>query len=184
LRDTVLARRYAKALFDLALEKQVLDDIHKEVVTFSELLKNNQDLRLFFFAQDISHKQKANILARLLDHKVSKIFQNFMLILVRKGRASVFPTVVEELARLVDKYYKRIHAMTTTAVAIEDGLRERLKTTLDGIYGADVSISNKVDPAILGGIIVRIEGQVLDGSLYHQLQRLKKAMLEKKFESV
>ena len=183
MRNTVLARRYAKALFDLALEKQVLDDIHKEVISFSELIDDNQDLRLFFFAQDISNQQKAAILKQLLDKKVTKIFQNFMQVLVKKGRASVYPTVVEELGRLVDQHYKLIHAITTTAVAMEDELQERLKTALDGLYEGDVDISNKVDPSILGGIIVQVEGQVLDGSLYNQLQRLKKSMIEKDFES-
>jgi F-type H+-transporting ATPase subunit delta len=107
-----------------------------------------------------------------------------MQVFVKKGRASVYPTVVVEFGKLVDKHYKRMHAITTTAVAMEDELQNRLKTALDGLYEADVGISNKVDPSILGGIIVQVEGQVLDGSLFNQLQRLKKSMIEKDFETV
>jgi F-type H+-transporting ATPase subunit delta len=179
-----LARRYAGALFDLALEKTVLPDIHEELLSFLELLNKNQDFRLFFNAQDVSNQQKADVVGKVLDHQASERFRNFLYVLLRKGRAEIYPTVVAEFTRLVDKYNKRIHATTTTAVALDEGLRSRLKSALDSMFSADVGITNNVDPAILGGIIVQVEGRILDGSLQNQLQRLKKSMIESGHESL
>jgi len=79
-----------------------------------------------------------------------------MNVLLKKGRASIYPSVVEEFRQLIDRYKKRIHADTTTAVGMEENLYNRLKTALDKKFGADVDISNSVDPGILGGIIVNI----------------------------
>jgi F-type H+-transporting ATPase subunit delta len=176
LRNTVLARRYAKALFQLAVEKDRLEQIHKELLQFADLVNDEQQLGSVFFAQDISKKQKRDILDELLDGKLSAVLLYFLRVLLENGRASVFPTIVDEFTRLVDKYDKRIQATATTAVAMSETLQSRLKMILDKTFAADVSITNRIEPDILGGIIVQIEGQVLDDSLHNQLRRLQQTI--------
>jgi F-type H+-transporting ATPase subunit delta len=183
LRNTVLARRYAKALFELAVEKSMLAQIHGELNEFSDLLEAQGPLRLVFYAQDISTHQKTEAVAQLLSGKVSSTMLNFLRVLLAKGRATVWPTVVVEFGHLVDRHEKRIQAIATTAVAMEKELHSRLKAGLDQAFGADVAIANQVDSGILGGLIVQVGGQVLDGSLRSQLQRLKQSLVSSSVES-
>jgi F-type H+-transporting ATPase subunit delta len=178
LKDKVLARRYAGALFELAVEKGELDKLAAEVAFFDRLLAEHRDLRHFIFAQDVSKREKSETLQILMQDKVSPMFFNFLLVVLRKNRELVFPVIAEEFGRLVDRHNNKIHAVTTTATPMQEQLQQRLKEYLDEAFAADVVLNAEIDPEILGGIVVHIQGQIIDGSLKNQLQRLKQNLLE------
>lgn len=173
MRNRVLARRYAKALFELAADRKMLDVVHKDVISFSELLEKNQPLKYVVFGQDVNKKQKAQAIGKAIQDKVSNVFFNFLLVLFDKSRSTIFPEIVAEFQVLVDEHDKKINAVTTTAVPVDSKLSKELKVLLDKLFSADVQITNRVDPSILGGIVVSVDGQILDGSLSNQLRRLK-----------
>jgi F-type H+-transporting ATPase subunit delta len=174
LRNRVLARRYAKALFELALERKMLDTVRKDIMSFSELLEKNPSLKHVFFGQDVDQKQKALAIEKTIQDKVSNVFFNFLLVLFKKSRSGIFPQIVTEFQMFVDRHHRKINAITTTAVPVDDKLRKELKTLLDKVFDADVQLTNEVDPAVLGGIVVSVDGQIIDASLSNQLLRLKK----------
>ena len=173
MKDTVLARRYAKALFELAVEKDKIDSIQNEVGSFGRSLEDNAQLRLFLFAQDVSKKQKREKLEKLLQGNVSKIFFNFLLVLLKKNREFIFPEIAREFESIVDKHHRKINALAITAQPLDERSSSKLKSLLDKTFDADVQISNDIDLSILGGIVVNVEGHVFDGSLQSQLARLK-----------
>jgi len=173
LKDTVLARRYAKALFELAVEKKILDTIQNEVRSFSQSLDDNLQFRLFLFAQDVSKKQKREKIERLIQNQVSNVFFNFVLVLLKKNREFIFPEIVKEFQSIVDKHHRKINALAITAQPLDEKSSSKLKSLLDKTFDADVQIQNDIDSTILGGIVVNVEGRVFDGSLQNQLARLK-----------
>lgn len=173
MKNTVLARRYAKALFELAVERKILDTIQNEVRSFSQSLDDNLQFRLFFFAQDVSKKQKREKIEELMQDRVSNVFFNFVLVLLKKNREFIFPEIVKEFQSIVDKHHRKINALAITAQPLDEKSSSKLKSLLDKTFDADVRIRNDIDASILGGIVVNVEGHVFDGSLQSQLARLK-----------
>lgn len=178
MKHTVLARRYAKALFDLAVERNMLEKIHGEVTGFNHSIESNADFRLFLSSQDLSKNEKKAKIKKLLQDHVSSVFYHFILVLLRKNRQIIFQAIAREFEILVDKKNKRLPATAITALPLDSTSQSELKELLDKTFDADVQITSEVDEAILGGIVVNVEGYVFDGSLQNQLQRLRKQLIE------
>jgi len=178
LKETVLAKRYAKALFEISHEKGHLEDIFHELETFGQAIERNENLRLFWYSQDINRKKKIETAEMLLNKRISDDLFRFILLLFKKNREYLFAVVVHEFKRLVDRFLKRVHATAITAFPLDEKPLTDLKTYLDSYFHADVDIENRVNTDILGGIIVNVEGRVFDGSLHSQLMRLKQQLKE------
>ncbi len=179
MKERVLARRYARALFELAAERGVMDRIHEDVRALRSAVQQSADLRLVFHSQEISKQEKQAVIAALLQGKASPLFLNFFQVLLRKSRERLYETVASEFDALVDRHRKKLHAATVTAVPLDSAFLGKLKSLLDRTYQADVDIECRVDPSILGGIVVRVDGQVFDGSLQSQLRRLRSQLSER-----
>ncbi len=173
MKDTVLARRYARALFDLAVERDILDKICSELLSFEHSLQTHAGMRSFLYSQNVSKMEKASKLEAVLQDSVSNVFVNFLHVLLRKNRESIFTTVAHEFMRMVDDHQKKTRATTITAVPLDKQALAKLKSVLDKAFGKDVQIDNRVDASVLGGIVVSVDGQLLDGSLSSQLRRLE-----------
>ena len=135
-------------------------------------MDSNAAFRMFLFSQDVSQKEKAARIERSLQDSLSGIFLNFLLVLLRKNRQVIFVTIAAEFQRLVDKQNKLIQATATTAVPLDQRSLEQMKSVLGQAFNSDVQISSKIDASILGGIIVNVDGRLLDGSLKSQLHKL------------
>jgi len=173
LKENVLARRYARALFELAHERGLLDKIHQEIASFAQSIRANVNLGRLLVSQNLTKKEKQRTLEQLFQDRFSNVFMNFILLLLKKNREAMFSTIAREFGKLVDKHHKRARATTTTAVPLDAQGQSKLKALLDSAFRADVQIDNRVDDTILGGIIVNVDGQVLDASLKSQLRRLR-----------
>ncbi|MFQ5602153.1 MAG: ATP synthase F1 subunit delta [bacterium] len=179
MKENVLAKRYARALFEIAKERGLLDKIYHEIDFLNKNLQSNEELQLFFSSQEMSKKEKKTTLDKMLQDRVSNVFFNFLSLLLMKNRESLFSTIAKQFGIMFDDHNKKIRAKATTAVPLDSKSFSNLKSHLDNAYSADVQISNQVDPSILGGIIVNIQGQVFDGCLQSQLHRLKSKLIAK-----
>lgn len=179
MRESVLAKRYAKALFELARDRNILDTIQEEVASFNQTMETNSDFRLFLQSQDISQNEKKRRIEQLLQDKVSNVFFNFVLVLLKKNREALFAAIAREFQRLVDKLHRKLPAKAVTALPLDSTTEAKLKDLLDKTFDADVQITSEIQPEILGGLIVNVEGHVFDGSLQNQLQRLRKELIER-----
>ena len=184
MKERVLARRYARALFQIAVERGLLAQIQEEVDSLAEALHRNPDLRTVLRSQQISKTEKKSTLEHVLGDKASKVFLNFLYLLLQKNRERLFEIIASEFDRLVDQHQKRLRANAITAVPLDSEFVGKLKKLLDSTYQAHVDIENQVDPDILGGIIIRVDGQVFDGSLQSQLRRLRAQLVERTNSSV
>ncbi len=173
MKENVLARRYARALFEIARERKILETISKEIQFFDENLRTNGDLRLFLHSKEISKSEKTRTLEELLQDRVSNVFFNFVLLLLKKNRESLFSTITAEFDKLVDAHNRRVRATAYSAVPLVADSLGKLKLFLDREFDADVQIESHTDPSLLGGIIVNVGGQVFNGSLQSQLDRLR-----------
>ncbi|RMD92930.1 MAG: F0F1 ATP synthase subunit delta [Calditrichaeota bacterium] len=178
MKENILARRYARALFELSKEKNILEKIRQEVEFFSDYVQNDRNFEFFLNSQQISKKQKIAAIEKLFQDRVSNLFFNFLLVLLKKNRQTIFPIVAQEFEKLYDHYYKRIRATTITAIPLDNQSVDRVKKVLNQKFGAEVQLRVKTNPDILGGLIIQVDGQIYDGSIASQLNRLKQQLTE------
>ena len=176
MRTSPLAKRYAKALFELADETNTIDVTLKDIRSLSELLKKEAKLRAFLFTPEVEKKAKRAVLAELVQNKISSLVYNFLLLLIKKGRQSYFSEIVFELYRLYDRKRNRLQAQVTSVVSLDDESFAEIKRRLSESFKADIQLENIVDSKILGGLVIRVESKVLDASLQHRLTEMRARM--------
>ena len=174
MRPHPLAKRYAKALFELAFEKEQLDQVLGEVRDFADLLKVNRKLHAYLYSPEIEKERKNLFLQELLADKLTPLFYHFLLLLIRKGREKYYPEIVFEFNRLYDRQKNRIRVKLTSVVPLDKSQLAEAEKILAESLRAHIVLENKVDESILGGLIVQINGKVIDGSLMHQLETLRR----------
>lgn len=176
MKATVLARRYAKALFELAVEKDFLDTIAKEVAAFDQLIEENPRLKYFFHSPEEGKAGKRALVEKNFQDRFSALFIHFVFLLLEKGRQNIFGDIAVEFDRICDKHFNKIRASTITAVPLVESQINSLKKKLGDQYKATFDVENYVDPEILGGMILNIDGKVIDASLRNQLEKMKATM--------
>ena len=168
------ARRYAQAVFDIAREKNELDKWQSDLKKIATL---GDDAQFVAFLENpkVSFGDKAKLLSKWLG-KVSPLALNLVYLLVTKGRLGMVADIADEYRRLLDSYRGIEQAEVTTAIKLDDEDRRRLEKRLEAMVGKKVVLKPKVDPDVLGGVVARIGGKLLDGSTRSKLMALKKAL--------
>jgi F-type H+-transporting ATPase subunit delta len=168
------ARRYAQAVLDIALEQKELDrwrtDLDKVVAALSDGT---------FMAVLESPKIKFEDKSRLLKVSlagISPLALNLVMMLVARGNVNMVPEIAAEYRRLVDEYRGIESADVVTAVPLDKRDEEHLARELGGMTGKKVQLKSRTDPAIIGGIVARVGGKLLDGSTRSKLLALKKEL--------
>ena len=183
MRTHPVTRRYARALFELAIEKDILDQIVEEVAAFLDLLESDAKLRAYLLSPEVKRDKKEEIIKVFVGTQKSDLIHNFLLLLIRKGRQRFFAEIAFEFDKLVDKKRKLLRASVTSAVPLLSESIEKIKAALSRSIEGEIVLDSQVDPKILGGVIVRYDGKVIDGSVRQQLQRLEKRLVSTKVDS-
>jgi F-type H+-transporting ATPase subunit delta len=168
------ARRYAQAVFEIALEKDELDRWQADLEKLAAVMAD----ATFLAAMDsprIKFEDKARFLSERLG-EISPTARNLALMLVSRHGAGMVGQIAAEFRRMVDAYHGVQTAEVTTAVPLDVGDKGRLTQTLSALVGSRVMVTAAVDPAILGGVIARVGGKLLDGSTRSRLAALKKEL--------
>ena len=168
-----LSRRYAKALFQLALEDRRLDEVAQEierfVAAYSEsplvTVLNNPAFGLS------SRKEVLAQVAKLLT--LSPLVNHFLSLLLERDRLRYLPSIASSYRRLLDQAKGRVEARVVAASPLEAGMVERLREALQRISGKEVLLRAETHPGLLGGLLIQLEGKVYDGSVRTQLEKMK-----------
>jgi len=173
---TTFVKRYAQAVFELALESNKLEEWHSDLGKIAQLMEDAE-----FAALIETPKLPTELKAKLAQEKLGKINPmalNLVYLLMAKDRLKYADQIANEYERLLDDHYGITHAEVTTAIPLNDTDKERISHQLDAIVGKKVSVNLQVDPDILGGFIARIGDSLLDGSIRNKLNELKKNLAE------
>jgi F-type H+-transporting ATPase subunit delta len=177
MKEQILARRYAKALFAMAQERNVLDKIRSELHSFVAAMEENAEFADFFRSPENSRAVKRVAVEKIFQDRFSGLFFNFLLLIIQKGRHNAIAEIVKAFDDLYDRFARRTRALAVTAVPMDTKLADDLRDKLSKSLNKKVELENKVDPSILGGIVLNIDGQILDGSIKQQLERLRAEFL-------
>ncbi len=177
MRDATIARNYAEALLTLSIKAEDAPGWGKLIRDIANGMEQDPRLRLFLESPKISEVQKTDLLFEALGDNVPRHFLRFLQILVRKRRQMLIPEIAQEYESLLDVHEDRLHANVTVAresTAVDEA---RIAEHLSRVVGKKVIPHMNVNPAILGGIVVRMGDTVMDGSVRKRLATLRGKMM-------
>ena len=172
-----LAGRYATALFGLARDQGQIDAVTRSLDSLEAALTESSDFRALATSPLIGRADAAKAIEALVPTLgVDPITANFLGVLAENGRLSELRNVIRSARRLAAAHRGETTAEVTSAHPLNDGPVARLKANLKARVGRDVSIDARVDPALLGGMVVRLGSQMIDASIRTKLNNLALAM--------
>lgn len=169
-----IAKRYAAALADVALERGAAEPVKKNLAEFAETLRTSADLANFLASPSVPRGNKQAVIENLAARMVAeKIFRNFLLVLADNRRTALLPEIAEAFETLVLERMGIAEAQITSAEELTASQKTELGGAMERLTGKKVQASYRVDRGLLGGAVVRIGSTVYDGSVREQLQRLR-----------
>jgi len=174
-----LADRYARALYELAANERELLAIETDLGRFATLHEQSDDLRRFVASPVYSAEQQARTIAAILDRaEISGLVANLIKLAAANRRLFAIPQMIAAFRRLLAEKRGEVAAEVTSAAPLSDAHVAALKDALKASLGKDVVLEIAVDPALIGGLIVKVGSRMVDGSLRTKLNSLKLAMKE------
>jgi F-type H+-transporting ATPase subunit delta len=168
-----LAQVYARSLFEVGREQGKLDELREQVGQFADALDANRELAVFFFSPYFSTKEKQEGLDSLLED-ADQSFLNFLSLLIENHRMPVIFRIRHEYERLWDEENRMLPVEITSAIELDQATTDSLLQTIGERAGRKVTLAARVDPDILGGIVVRVGNSILDASIRNRLEQLRR----------
>jgi len=172
-----IAEVYARALFEVAQERDNLDTIRDQLSQFADVLHNNRDVAIFFFSPYFSTEEKKDGLRRGVED-ADPAFQNFLEALIERHRMPVIFRIRTRFEEMWDKENKLLPVQVTSAVELDQETIEIIGRRIGEQTGDQIELSSEVDPAILGGIVLRVGNFILDASIRSRLEQLRKQVAQ------
>jgi F-type H+-transporting ATPase subunit delta len=172
-----LARVYGRSLFEVALEHGLVDELRGQLGQFADALEENSDLRVFFFSPYFSTTEQQEALDGLLDGADER-FVNFLKLLIENHRMPVIFRARLAFERLWEEHNRLLPVEITSAIALDEATTGQVASRIGESTGRRVTLATRVDPDILGGIIVRVGNSILDASIRNRLELLRRQVAQ------
>ena len=176
MRDIRVAKPYARALYDAAVEQNALAPILTDIERLQTLIEQSEEFTQLIHNPILSPQFKGETFQQLFTDTMQPLTVNFFKLLALKQRERYLVAILETFLAIVDEAAGRLVAKVTTAVPITGAQTERLAQQLSTYSGKEVRLETLTDPHIQGGFIVQLDDTVFDASVRTQLQRLKQQL--------
>ena len=173
-----LVKSYAEALFQVARAEEMLDRVEEELTRLNKSLESNAELREFLSTLQISPDGKKSALSQIFGQKISPVTLHWIDMVVDQGRQRRLPAIIEAFLMMAQEAREKVTAEVITSVPLSEDLAKRLEQELSKVTKKRVFLKPMVDDSILGGVIVKIENKVIDGSVRHRLEEIKNEMIK------
>lgn len=172
--ETVVAKRYADALFQLGKEKDTLNKFEEEFNVVREVFENNAELNTFLMHPQINNEKKKQLLSVAFKGMQADVV-NTLKLLVDRHRIAIIPTVIEHFTQLVNDAKGIAEATVYSVRALSDAEKNQLATTFSKrLHKTSIKLTNIVDTSILGGIKIRVGNTIYDGTIGGKLKRIER----------
>lgn len=171
-----LAEEYGRALYELAAEEDVPDSILEELGVLAQCFAQEPDFLRLLDCRAIDIEERLGVLEDAFAGKVQPYLMNFMMILCRRGAMHAFDECAAAYRHLFNRDFGLTEARVTTAVPLTDAQTVALRKRLEQISGKRVSLLAGVDPQLIGGVRVEMDGRRLDNTLKMQLEQLRRSL--------
>ena len=168
-----ISRVYSEALFEAALAKGNLDEVHDQLGEVTDAVASDRDLQVFFFSPYFSSSEKRDGIARAITGAEPEL-SNFLELLAEKHRMPALFRVRKRFDELWAKENKRLEVTVTSAVELDGSVVERIGSEIEKQTGQTIELKSEVDPAIVGGLKLQVGNMVLDASIHNRLEKLRR----------
>ena len=176
---TALAERYARSLYELAADAKAVPAVENDLSGFEALLNESADLSRLIKSPVFSAEEQSKAIAAILDKAgIGGLAGNFLRVVARNRRLFIVPAIIAAFRRIAAEARGETSAEVTSAHALSADQETELKAALKSVAGKDVAIALRVDPSLLGGLVVKMGSRQIDTSLKTKLASLKLALKE------
>jgi ATP synthase F1 delta subunit len=172
-----IAEVYARSLFEVAKEHDALDDVREQLGTFSQALEDDREVSIFFFSPYFSTEEKKDGLHRAVEG-ANPIFMNFLEALLERHRMPAIYRIRARYEALWEEEHKLLAVEVTSAIELDESIVNEIGERIGEQAGRKIELSSKVDPDILGGIVLRVGNFILDASIRNRLNQLRKQVAQ------
>jgi ATP synthase F1 delta subunit len=172
-----IAKVYARSLFEVARESGKLDQVREQLGQFVDALNENRELAVFFFSPYFSISEKQDALGRVLVD-ADPIFVNFLALLIEKHRMPAIFRIRQAFEQLWEEENRTLPVEITSAIELDEGTTESLARQIAERADRRVKLATRVDPEILGGLVVRVGNSILDASIRNRLEQLRRQVAQ------
>jgi F-type H+-transporting ATPase subunit delta len=175
----VVARQYAQALFDVARRSGQVDRVDREMRAFQALVSSHAELSRVLTNPAVPAPQKRAVVQGLVSaaDDISVEVQRALLLLAERDRLMLIDDIIAAFAERVLEADRVVRAELTTAVDLDDRSKQQLVGALSKAVGSELTVTERVDPAIIGGIVAKVGSVVFDASITRQVERLREKLL-------
>ncbi len=172
-----LAARYASALFELALERKALDPVARDLDDLARMLSESADFLRLVRSPVLTRAEQGKAVAALCEKAgFSDLTRKFLGLLARSRRLFALAPMIAAFRKRLAQHRGEVSAEVVSARPLKAGQRDALERALEAAVGRDVAVETKVDPSLIGGLVVRVGSRMVDASLRRKLQNLQIAM--------
>jgi F-type H+-transporting ATPase subunit delta len=176
--NEAVARRYARAIFELGREEGSLATLPKEISEFAELYSGSVELRDVLGSPLVDVASREAVLGDIAERLgLSPTMRNTLRLLARRRRLPAIPEIARELLRLVDEENQLVRAHVLSAAPLSDDYLGRLKAELEKTTGKKVELTHEQDPSLIAGVVTRIGDRVIDGSVLSRLRSFRESLM-------
>lgn len=173
---TETSREYAAALFSLALEDGSTGDMLEPLRSFAELLRENPDYYELLSSPALSRSERVALLLKVLPENIPEYAQSFLSLLCENGNIRIIDRCIDEYEKLYRASENISAAQVTSALPLTDNEKELLREKLERKCGHPLIFNYSVDESLIGGVVVSMDDNIIDGSLKHRLHEIKEVM--------
>ncbi|NIS61666.1 MAG: F0F1 ATP synthase subunit delta [Proteobacteria bacterium] len=178
MRADSVVKGYAEALFQVAKSEDIIEVVEDELYRLKEVLQGNAELREFLSNLRIASEGKKKAVMEIFGKGVSPVTLYHLNLVIDQGRQRKLLPIIEEFFSLAAAAREKVTAEVITSVPLSEKMAEKLRRALTKATKKQVFLKPRVDPSILGGAIVRVENKIIDGSLRHRLEQMRRAMVK------
>ncbi len=173
-----VAKKYSRALFELAREKNLIDQAWEQFDSLAGYLKIDDTLLDFMTAPQVNDKKKFGLIEKVFAGRLEKPFYAFLIFLVRKRRVHYLPNIIEAFDQLVREEKKIARAVCISAVPLNEAERRNVIERLQKKTSLKIELREKIDKSIIGGMIIMLQNQIIDGSIRYDLNELRNRLMK------
>lgn len=175
-----IGKRYAVALFNVARNEEVEEQVSGDIVSFANLYAAETGFRNFLMSPMVLTEDKKNLIHKVIGERASGLFFKFVNLLIDKKRLSRIEEIADAYTFLYEQSRGIVEVSAITAIPMGHDLEQKTRESLEGKFGKEIRLVTKTDPDIIGGMILFTQDKIIDGSVRYRLARARKTLSELK----
>jgi F-type H+-transporting ATPase subunit delta len=173
---SLVSERYAKALFELALEKSLVDEVYRDSLLITKVCEESKDLRLLLKSPIINSGKKLTIVRDIFEKNINSLTLTYLLIMVRKNRESFIQAIAGKLVELYQAYKNILTVHFSSPVLPNEETRKQVLALMEKFTKADVELKAEIDESLIGGFVLNWEDRQYDASIRREIEDLRIAI--------